>query len=252
MNSTQKQDFTDVTFEKTSISAKTQFYAIMLLTFIVGLVLMLSLAVGLSFWFSTEHFANFFEQHWIALIIALVVIFLVNFFLTMFIGMFKNPYVKLALFPVFIIFYGIVIALAFFAYFNLASPETMNNMPAMIGIMLIPAGVMVIAAILGLFQLVNIRVMWIFVAFLSVAFLITFFVSFFVYRANWYVTVIGTALISINMIIQWWMIRKTADVAQYMSKRDMLSIAIQEGILLFISYAQLLWYVIMLFVGRRD
>ncbi|MHA0273062.1 MAG0110 family membrane protein [Mycoplasma sp. 48589B] len=252
MNLTRKQEQYE-NIEASTMSTRTQFYSIMLITFILGLAAMLSLSVGISFWFGTESFNVFMRQHYVAFVVLFAIGFVATFLITMFLNKIKSNALKLVFFPILIVFYAFLIAFAFWGYFQLQYDEAPNLqlMPKMIAIMMIPAGVMVVAAILGLFNLINIRVIWIFSSFLFVAFLITFFVSFFVYKADWYVIVIGTALISVGMIIQWWQIRRIADMAEYMDKREMMSQAIIAGIMLFISYAELLWYVISIMSGSR-
>ncbi|MHA3786190.1 MAG0110 family membrane protein [Mycoplasma sp. HF14] len=252
MNLTRKQEQYE-NIEASTMSTRTQFYSIMLITFILGLAAMLSLSVGISFWFGTESFNVFMTQHYVAFVVLFAIGFVATFLITMFLNKIKSNALKLVFFPILIVFYAFLIAFAFWGYFQLQYDEAPNLqlMPKMIAIMMIPAGVMVVAAILGLFNLINIRVIWIFSSFLFVAFLITFFVSFFVYKADWYVIVIGTALISVGMIIQWWQIRRIADMAEYMDKREMMSQAIIAGIMLFISYAELLWYVISIMSGSR-
>ncbi|MHA3825646.1 MAG0110 family membrane protein [Mycoplasma sp. BRA285] len=252
MNLTRKQEQYE-NIEASTMSTRTQFYSIMLITFILGLATMLSLSVGISFWFGTESFNVFMTQHYVAFVVLFAIGFVATFLITMFLNKIKSNALKLVFFPILIVFYAFLIAFAFWGYFQLQYDEAPNLqlMPKMIAIMMIPAGVMVVAAILGLFNLINIRVIWIFSSFLFVAFLITFFVSFFVYKADWYVIVIGTALISVGMIIQWWQIRRIADMAEYMDKREMMSQAIIAGIMLFISYAELLWYVISIMSGSR-
>ncbi|MHA3802010.1 MAG0110 family membrane protein [Mycoplasma sp. VS30B] len=252
MNLTRKQEQYE-NIEASTMSTRTQFYSIMLITFILGLAAMLSLSVGISFWFGTESFNVFMTQHYVAFVVLFAIGFVATFLITVFLNKIKSNALKLVFFPILIVFYAFLIAFAFWGYFQLQYDEAPNLqlMPKMIAIMMIPAGVMVVAAILGLFNLINIRVIWIFSSFLFVAFLITFFVSFFVYKADWYVIVIGTALISVGMIIQWWQIRRIADMAEYMDKREMMSQAIIAGILLFISYAELLWYVISIMSGSR-
>ncbi|MFV8401166.1 MAG0110 family membrane protein [Mycoplasma sp. 005V] len=252
MNITRKQRHAEA-FESQSVASSAQFYAVMLSTFLVGLIAMLSIAAAFSVWFGTESFQRIALNNFTAMTVTFIVLFVLTFIITMFISAIKNNVIKLLLFPIIILFYGIVIGIAFYIYFMVRyniTEITWNLIPQMIGVMLIPAGVMIVAAILGLFNLINIRALGIFSSFLFVAFIITFLVSFFVFRADWYVIVIGTALISINMIIQWWQIRRTADMAQYMDGKEMWSQAIISGVMLFISYAQLLWYVITLMTGN--
>ncbi|MFV8469949.1 MAG0110 family membrane protein [Mycoplasma sp. VS509_3] len=251
MNLTRKHERSEA-YEVESVASTSQFYAVMLATFIVGLIAMLSVAAGFSVWFGSDTFLSLATNNPVALIATFAVLFILTLIITIFIPRIKNNIFKLVIFPIVILFYGLVIGLAFVMYF--IAKYNINEIqwsliPQMIGIMLIPAGIMIVAAILGLFNLINIRALGIFSAFLFVGFLITLIVSLFVYKADWYAIVIGTVLISINMIIQWWQVRKTADMAQYMSKKDMCSQAIIAGIMLFISYAQLLWYIITLMTG---
>ncbi|MFV8477101.1 MAG0110 family membrane protein [Mycoplasma sp. Z355B] len=253
MNLTRKQEHSEV-YGTEGVASRAQFYAVMLATFIVGLIAMLSVAAGFSMWFGTESFQSIASNHTGALIATFVVLFVLTFVITLFIQKIKSNWFKLLVFPIVIVFYGIAIGFAFYVYFIVkynTNEVSLNQIPQMIGIMLIPAGVMIVAAILGLFNLINIRALGIFSGFLFVAFIITFIVSFFVFKADWYAIVIATALISINMIIQWWQIRNTADMVQYMDTKDMWSQAIISGVMLFISYAQLLWYIITLMTGSR-
>ncbi|SJZ63521.1 MAG0110 family membrane protein [Mycoplasmopsis verecunda] len=252
MNLTRQEQYGEINQKTEAMSSRVQYYSVILATFTLSLALMLSLSIGLSFWFSTEHFQIWYETNWSVVFGVVIGLLVFNVIFMWVISLSKSIILKFISLPIFIIFYGIMIAASFYMYFAYQGLEiSTNTLPKMIAIMMIPAGVMVIAAILGLFNLVNIRLLWVFSTFLFIGFIITFIVSFFVYRAGWYTTVIGTLLISVNMIVSWWQIRKNADAAQYIGRKEMLSRAMTDGIILFINYAQLLWYIISLMMGGK-
>ncbi|WP_324672943.1 hypothetical protein U5U50_00630 [Mycoplasma sp. 888] len=122
-------------------------------------------------------------------------------------------------------------------------------------VIFIPVGILFLTGILGMLKIINVRSLIVMISVLLFAILVTFLISFFAFRQrdniNWWIGILMVALISLFMILQWYSIRKTADYVEYMSIKSLITLGIQHGLQLFISLAQLLYFVIVILVKRR-
>ncbi|QGZ97909.1 hypothetical protein GE118_03815 [Mycoplasma sp. NEAQ87857] len=225
---------------------RTMFYGLTLTFFSIAVLLMFGLSFATLYILRSQFFVELFlSNKGLYLTIGWAVLLIATIFIIWFLNRMKLVGLIIS-FPIVLITLssGIGILLNQYQYLN---PNT--DVVKLLGIMLIPAAIMLVAGILGTFNLVDMRAISIVSILLFVAFIIAFIVSFFVDRANWWIAVIGVALLSITSIINWYIIRKEADLATYNTPKEVVTKALYFGINTFILYAQLLWYILEMFIG---
>ncbi|MEA4206330.1 hypothetical protein VBM89_02265 [Mycoplasma sp. 1199] len=241
------------------------FYGIILLTSTGGLFL-LSLLSIFFVWIDLlilNSMSNWFYQ--LLFLIMMIIVPFIGIMILSFIKP-KNETQNLILtsikFFFYSLFYGILIGTALllisfgsYTYDNSALEIIRYASLQLASVILIPVGILFLTGILGMLKIINVRSLIVMILVLSFAILVTFLISFFAFRQrdniNWWIGILMVALISLFMILQWYSIRKTADYVEYMSRKSLITLGIQHGFQLFISLAQLLYYVIVILVKRR-
>lgn len=179
--------------------------------------------------------------------LALLLVGFVAFFAVSWFGR-RMKLVTLVILYAFIIpFFAIAINISLLVYL----PDV--DLLPVLGIMMIPGGIMMIMGAIGYYELVNIRNVQTILIFLVVGFIIAFIISFFVRNDgfSWWISVLAVAIISLGTIIDFFMMRREIETAEYGDSREMFKVAAFYGIRMFFNYAILLLYVIRIFGGRR-
>ncbi|QNM93385.1 hypothetical protein H9M94_02030 [Mycoplasma sp. Pen4] len=264
-NRQEKQKFATVAVSK---SAK-KFYGIVLLVFAIAVLAAILGAIGFGAMFDVKVDATTISREGVPVETQIplfnkhIYLFSGIFAVSTLILMFANIYLsrrennrKLQLFtlPFYLAYFAFSIAFIFrLAIWQFGATSSLDNTKLLLSLALIPAVVLIITAILGIFNLVNIRAIGILVSALTIGMIIALIVSIFVFEAAWWLPWLGVIAISLTTIIEWWMIRKIADQSANMDSETATTLAISCGIQMFISYSIMLIYVIQIFGGSyRD
>ncbi|TDV24372.1 hypothetical protein BCF59_0337 [Mycoplasmopsis mustelae] len=122
-----------------------------------------------------------------------------------------------------------------------------------LAIALLPLGIILISGLIGYFQLIKEFFLYFFIGILSVALLVMFFVSIFVFRITWYYSLVSVILISAITVADIMQAKKEVENVVWMDSNIQFRFAFDLGIRLFISAAMLLFYILQLFMssGKR-
>ncbi|WP_426461167.1 MAG0110 family membrane protein [Mycoplasma hafezii] len=239
-------------FSNTEIKLKNKFYAVILSTFSVCLFLSIAIAFAvygtLNGVLKNNHrlIFDWFNWFWIGFLIAtLVVMILISFLQKM------STKALLASAPILIIYFGVSIGMGLFLYLR-----DSNWTYVVLAVFVVPTLITFVFGLLGYFNLVNTTALSTLLVVLLITLIVLIIVSIFIPSQsgsrleNW-ISAIGTAIIIISIILNFWMIRKYADTVEFLGNKEIIRQGVFFGLQTFIQYAILIQYIMDIFHSHR-
>ncbi|MGZ9755856.1 MAG0110 family membrane protein [Mycoplasma sp. 394] len=118
-----------------------------------------------------------------------------------------------------------------------------------LGISLLPILIIGVFGLIGYFEVIKIKFLYAFIGVLSIALIVMFFISIFVFGITWYYSAVAIVLIAAMTAADIYQVRKELNYVVYTDSNFQFKYALSVGIRLFVNAASILLQLLMLIMG---